>query len=249
MGQVMQAQLLRTFAQFGQFVLPAAFGLGGFVSGIKKISRARLARTVTGSLPVAGVDPTVDSPRVAADIDWQDFEKLVGEAFRLLGYKVTETGPSAGDGGVDLVLSRGGQRHLVQCKQWGARRVGVKPVRELAGVIAREGATGGFVVTNGEFTEEAIRFSKGSTVTVLDGAVLQAMLKSARGKPLTSKASLSECFQEPSPVAATEAPCCPRCGEFMVRRVAKRGKSMGEDFWGCAAFPRCRGSRAADWKG
>ena len=33
---------------------------------------------------------------------------------------------------------------------------------------------------------------------------------------------------------------CPRCGEKMVIRKAKRGSNAGKDFWGCTNYPKCR---------
>lgn len=36
-------------------------------------------------------------------------------------------------------------------------------------------------------------------------------------------------------------PACPLCGSVMVARVARRGKSPGEKFWGCSGYPKCRG--------
>jgi restriction system protein len=42
------------------------------------------------------------------------------------------------------------------------------------------------------------------------------------------------------------APKCPRCGNDMVKRIAKQGPNAGEPFWGCSAFPQCRGIRAAE---
>lgn len=33
---------------------------------------------------------------------------------------------------------------------------------------------------------------------------------------------------------------CPRCGNKMVLRVAKRGENTGKQFYGCSAFPKCR---------
>ena len=90
-------------------------------------------------------------------MSWREFELLVGEGFRLRGYQVVETGGGGADGGVDLVLTKpgknGGEKFLVQCKQWRAFKVGVDVVRELYGVMAARGATGGFVVTSGRFTE------------------------------------------------------------------------------------------------
>ena len=44
-----------------------------------------------------------------------------------------ETGGQGADGGIDLVLRKGSERFLVQCKQWRAYKVGVNVVRELYG--------------------------------------------------------------------------------------------------------------------
>ena len=33
---------------------------------------------------------------------------------------------------------------------------------------------------------------------------------------------------------------CPRCGQRMVLRTAKRGPGAGKRFWGCEGFPTCR---------
>jgi len=38
-------------------------------------------------------------------------------------------------------------------------------------------------------------------------------------------------------------PACPVCSQSMVRRVAKRGASAGSAFWGCSAYPACKGTR------
>lgn len=34
---------------------------------------------------------------------------------------------------------------------------------------------------------------------------------------------------------------CPRCGAPMIKRIAKKGKNIGKEFWGCSNFPKCRG--------
>ncbi len=33
---------------------------------------------------------------------------------------------------------------------------------------------------------------------------------------------------------------CPKCGNEMVLREAKRGANIGKQFWGCSKFPKCR---------
>ncbi|WP_421386117.1 NERD domain-containing protein [Aeromonas veronii] len=35
-------------------------------------------------------------------------------------------------------------------------------------------------------------------------------------------------------------PLCPRCGNPMVLRTAKRGDNRGNQFWGCSGYPKCR---------
>lgn len=42
------------------------------------------------------------------------------------------------------------------------------------------------------------------------------------------------------------APACPSCGKGMVLRTARKGMRAGSQFWGCAAYPQCRGTRAID---
>ena len=40
-----------------------------------------------------------------------------------------------------------------------------------------------------------------------------------------------------------DAPHCPTCHATMVPRKRKRGTPAGERFWGCPAYPACRGTR------
>ena len=41
-------------------------------------------------------------------------------------------------------------------------------------------------------------------------------------------------------------PVCPMCGKPMALRTAKQGKRAGSQFWGCTAYPDCKGTRPAD---
>jgi four helix bundle suffix protein len=36
-------------------------------------------------------------------------------------------------------------------------------------------------------------------------------------------------------------PACPNCSKPMVLRTAKTGKNAGRQFWGCSAYPECKG--------
>ncbi|MBU1263790.1 MAG: restriction endonuclease [Gammaproteobacteria bacterium] len=226
MGQLATQTLFKTLALFGQYLLPFAFLAGAAMSVFGRYKRRALHEQVAASPDRGALN----------DMSWQQFEALVGEAFRRKGYAMTETGGGGADGGIDLALKKEGETFLVQCKQWKAYKVSVTTVRELYGVMAAEGATGGFVVTSGVFTDEARAFAVGRNIELMDGKALHALI---RGVSVPSKAAAA------SP-AATPAgsPACPVCQSAMVRRTAKRGANSGNEFWGCSHYPGCKGIRA-----
>jgi four helix bundle suffix protein len=41
-------------------------------------------------------------------------------------------------------------------------------------------------------------------------------------------------------------PVCPLCGKPMRNRLARQGPKTGQAFWGCSAYPDCRGTRPMD---
>ena len=44
------------------------------------------------------------------------------------------------------------------------------------------------------------------------------------------------------PDSTDPIPDCPTCGKPMVLRMAKSGKNEGQQFWGCSAYPECKGT-------
>lgn len=248
LGAVAAQALWRTFALVGQYLVPLLCVIAAGMSAWRRKVRKRLVNHVVQS-------PASDALN---GMTWREFEMLVGEGFRLQAYSVLEAGGGGPDGGVDLVLSRparnGAEKFLVQCKQWRAVKVGVDVVRELYGVMAARGAAGGFVVTSGRFTDEAMRFADGRDVTLIDGAKLHALLRDAKTSRLTPQTrSQTQPAVAPAvqPLAAQDlvqanVPSCPVCTKPMERRVAKRGGNAGVTFWGCTAYPGCRGTRTID---
>jgi len=130
-------------------------------------------------------------------MSWEEFELAMGMAFMRQGYRVTQT-KSGADGGVDLVLERPGERILAQCKHWAAWKVNVKTVRELYGVMAYQGATGGIVVTSGRFTQDAKAFAREVGIRLLDRDDVIVMLRAAPSAPGTTPGT--------TPVGALQAP-------------------------------------------
>jgi len=167
MGEFAGQTLFKSLALFGQYVLPFAFLFGAAISAYGRYTRKALHEQVAVSPDRGALN----------DMSWQQFEALVGEAFRRKGYAVTETGGGGADGGIDLALKKEGETFLVQCKQWKATKVGVTTVRELYGVMAAEGATGGFVVTSGVFTDEARAFAVGRNIELMDGQALHTLIR------------------------------------------------------------------------
>jgi four helix bundle suffix protein len=45
------------------------------------------------------------------------------------------------------------------------------------------------------------------------------------------------------PADPAPGPACPLCGKPLVLRAARRGSRAGSQFWGCSAFPECKGTR------
>lgn len=222
MGDFIGQSVFKTLASVGQYLLPLVLLAGAAVSAYSRFKRGALHAKVATS-------PDRDALN---DMSWQQFEALVGEAFRRKGYTVTETASGA-DGGIDLILKKQGETFLVQCKQWKEYKVGVSIVRELYGVMAAKGAAGGFVVTSGIFTDEARAFATGRNIDLIDGKALHALI-SGVPTPANTTAATS---------TLTSAPACPICQGAMEKRVAKKGPNAGNAFWGCSQYPACKGTR------
>lgn len=239
-GLSVTSLMYQGLASAGQYVLPIIFLGAAAISAWRNRRAKALLAEARERAPVAAID----------GMSWAQFETLVGAVFREMGYRVVETGGGGADGGVDLVLHKGKETFLVQCKQWRASKVGVAVVRELYGVMTARGAAGGFVVTSGSFTDDAKAFADGRHIHLVDGRRVQAWVARQRASaPAPAPAAVPaprSAGPVVAPVAAAAAaePACPVCGSAMVRRVAQRGARAGESFWGCSRYPSCRGTRA-----
>lgn len=194
---------------------------------------------MVGTPPVKS-KPTEWSLDLLRDLEWKRFEDVCQQFYALKGIK-SETTPLGPDGGIDIRLYQDDTdtpTSIVQCKAWGERNVGIKPVRELLGVMAHEKIEKAFFMASGNFTEEAKQFAQANRITLITGEMLLAMIQ-----------RLSDADQKALLAFATDGdyrtPTCPTCG-IKMRHVP--GTSGRPDFWGCQNYPRCRqklGMRAA----
>ncbi|MCD6674319.1 MAG: restriction endonuclease [Burkholderiaceae bacterium] len=234
-GEHAVAVLQGTAASIGRYLVPFICLLGAGLSAWRRAKRRSLVHDATRN----------DAAGAVARMSWREFEMLVGEAFRLDGYRVVETGGAGADGGVDLELHKGDETFLVQCKQWRAYKVGVEVVRELYGAMAARGAAGGFVVTSGRFTGEARAFAAGRNVELVDGGRLVRMIDRVQATKASSDARGAGVVPNAA-TASGSALRCPSCGSEMVRRSARRGANAGKAFWGCSRYPACKGTRSVE---
>jgi restriction system protein len=226
---------------------------------ILKVFSAFLAVVMIGVWITALIKNSIEARRLDSqedlasirDLSWEEFEKLLAELFKREGYDVTLTGPGP-DGGVDLVLTKGNKEVLVQAKQWNKRQVGVKIVRELFGVQMARKSDQAIVVTSIGFSPDAVRFAQENKIRLVDGPELERLInkvRKARSEAEPPKSSrqapeVSAGAKEEVQRSAPNVPvACPVCKSEMVRRVAGKGVSMGQPFWGCPKYPGCRGTR------
>lgn len=151
--------------------------------------------------------------------------------YRIKGIRADTTALGA-DGGVDIRLFQddpdpGRCTAIVQCKAW-SQAVGVKPIRELRGVMAHQGVDKGFFMAPNGFTNDAHTFAAESRITLIDGRLFLAMLERL---PEPSSAELLALATE----GDWTTPTCPGCDARMVARNGKRGP-----FWRCSNYPRCQ---------
>ena len=89
MGEMVTQIAWKTLATYGQYILPVLCLAGAGVSAWRRHERQALVSGVVASKAADALD----------GMTWQQFEKLVGEAFCLQGYSVTEIGGGGADGG------------------------------------------------------------------------------------------------------------------------------------------------------
>jgi hypothetical protein len=237
------SKALSVVTQIAVWMVAGIFVVVAFLVGIQLAGRSPLARGPRGAVirrcsalvseklpPLLRLGSTGFSWELLQALEWRSFEKLVAGYFRAIGLEAERVRAGA-DGGVDLVVRKPGVEApfaYVQCKAWHAYLVGVKPVRELFGVMAADGVAKGYLVCTGAFTPEATAFAQGKPLKLVTGAEFLEKLTAL-------DAGTREALFEEITAGDYTTPTCPSCDEKMVRREGKDGAS----FWGCRNFPKC----------
>jgi restriction system protein len=169
----------------------------------------------------------------------REFERLVGAAYEQQGYRVDYANDGK-DGGIDLIMRRGAETVLVQCKNWYRGWTGAPEVRELYGVLTSEHGSKAVFVTSGVFSDEAIAFARAKPLALIDGEALLDMIETVQEsvRPLADRPRIAE---SPKELDLNVGKLCPICGSATVRKTARRGENAGTAFWSCSRFPDCYG--------
>lgn len=155
------------------------------------------------------------------------FEDYIADMYLRLGYDSEQVG-SAYDGGIDVIATKDGIKHYIQCKKYITSKVGVSEVREFYGVMAGKLATGkGIFITTNVFTTEAEKYAEDKPIELIDGNDLIKLIKLAK-KENEAVAPIE------AEVKRIEVKKCPKCGSGLVERSGKFGK-----FLGCSSYPKC----------
>lgn len=176
--------------------------------------------------------PTQWTIELIRDIEWKRFEDVCQRFYETKGIR-SETTPLGPDGGIDIRLFQddsGQATSIVQCKAWGERFVGVKPVRELLGVMTHERIGKAFFMTSGRFSDDAKEVAKSNRITLIDGEMFLMMIR--RLSELDQRSLLDFAV-----AGDYKTPTCPGCGTKMK---AVEGKAGRPAFWGCHNYPSCR---------
>jgi hypothetical protein len=159
-----------------------------------------------------------------SEIDWYQFEKFCAALLQAEGLRVERKGGAHPDGGVDLIAERQGERTLVQCKHWRTWTIQEKVVREMLGSMTHFQVNRGAIYTLKGWTKPAAGFASGHRITLVDGPEL-----ARRGNERLTSSHLDQLLN-------SRERHCPKCESTMIWR-----QGNFTPFWGCSAFPRCRG--------
>ena len=106
-------------------------------------------------------------------LDGYAFERATAEVLQRHQFNPRVT-PGSADGGIDIEVTRGGLKGIVQCKAHVAC-VGPSVVRDLYGVIHHCRANFGIIVSRGGFSRGAVDFARDKPILFLDISDLIAM--------------------------------------------------------------------------
>lgn len=151
-----------------------------FTCGVGEV--AKLIEQVKEEIELEEFEANIGAPPQEPKIKMGDFTELNGyefeeylkNLFKILGYTAVQTSLS-GDQGADLILSKDGEKIVVQAKKYEGK-VSNKAVQEVAAAKNHYEADKAMIVTNSSFTKSAIELAFSNDVELWDGRKLKSII-------------------------------------------------------------------------
>lgn len=197
------------------------------------------------------------------------FEDIVSEMFRKLGYKIEQT-PYSNDQGKDARLWQGDILYLAEYKRYDSKkRIGRPHLQKLFAAMNEENAKGGFFITTSDFAATAVAYAKIHKIVLVNADELSRLMHKAFPDGDTAdevKVMCTSCGE----LHTFSLECTPKykrcsCGadvqsdissdsiaiaSILHHRLCPRcGKQLRivrgyrGKFWGCSGYPKCKYTR------
>ncbi|SFP37219.1 restriction endonuclease [Salibacterium halotolerans] len=195
----------------------------------------------------------------------QEFENVVSDMLRELGYNVNQT-PYINDGGKDAVAWKDQKKYLFEYKRHSRNNsIGRPMLQKFYAAMIEEGTDIGFFITTSRFTSAAIDYSAKYNITLIDGDRLRELFEEAYPSSKNQRYQVmceqcgdivfftnlantehTRCKNNHVVYCNINLPSllntqvqhvrqCPLCGHKLKRRSGRYGS-----FYGCMGYPHCR---------
>jgi len=113
------------------------------------------------------------------DLSPIEFEKLVSELLKAMGFK-TQITKASHDGGIDVIAILDkpiiGGKYVIQCKRY-KNTVPVKVIREPYGVMQSEKANKGILITTSDFSSDGYKFASDKQIELINREKLLQLIR------------------------------------------------------------------------
>lgn len=189
----------------------------------------------------------------------KDFEDMVANLYRHLGFNVTQT-PYINDGGKDAILSKDGIRYFLECKRYSPdAQIGRPMLQKLFAAMNEGHVEHGIFITTADFSKTAYEYGTRYGIQTINGQALVELIRDNVSLSDVQHEYLIPCLQCGEMISfplfdgdenkkccnghnvnnifyknGNNSIICLRCGKKMELRSGRRGK-----FYGCTDYPKC----------
>lgn len=108
------------------------------------------------------------------------FEEFVKDLLKKCGYKNVETTKASGDEGVDIIAYKSGKKIAIQCKRY-TGKISNSAIQQVYSGKTFYDCQEAYVITNSQFTENAVTLAKKLKVKLIDRNQLFDMVEQVQG--------------------------------------------------------------------